>query len=865
MEWKEYLKGIITEPSCLDNISMSFSGEEPVCIPPVIKASILMLEKMMAAQGVHNVIVFPERIQSSFIFAISKLIHSITSGKIKKTYDPYNFAPGQKLKIKNNIMEFLRIQTGIQGNPTDKRIRIWVQFADCSYGLPVEIAPYFQLVDTNRPLSKYSKFIQMFDVNAAVCNMGSTVDVLKDLENYKTHIESSIFYVAPVLNTKGLLSSTSLNGRSIGDILLIGQADFKGSIYNVGAGQLAGIPAIVLSSDLFSVMEAVRNGASVQSIIVDVSNSNILASQLDPLDELYRMGCPIVCVTDTSDSFELKLLEDREFNIWRWDEESITPDLYGSSAIQADKKTQNCANTKIEYCMVSCPEICESLQLLNKHRNEMDTQPAGLIKIFDKLFHYSFVSLRNIYALSPERLEIIRHELSECRYILATEKKYISDDLYSDFSEVICNYDKIFADSFVFPKVDALKNSVENGNYRKVLIIIPDKDSKTETYTFWSAYFNLWDYSVDLEVLYPNEYIIRGEYESDITIVSGWLNNRTMRKILYSYNSVYYLVLLYEYEKRWKNSHTDVWRKALNNESNKTIIKESFSNTRREIEVTQFTGTPAIEFSADGAADEMDEIDLVLRENKYKQYLASGGHKSSEDTAEAFPVNFVGGYLTFYTTTHKIITATDIIVNDDDKIHIKTPGELNIGDFVVVREAQKDLIREVADSVLTASGKSHCRELAHKWKDAIEIESIFSSFDEIYDKLRAAGCTKDKPTVRRWMTDEEAIIPQSKTDLQFIAAVTEDAVLLDKLDEVFDAGNTVKSAHIKAGRIISEKLRRCIAEELQLLGDIDPYNIWDPITFTIDEVGIVKILKIMDISKTPIIVDNTNTNKLLAD
>ncbi|NLD47699.1 MAG: hypothetical protein GX660_10935, partial [Clostridiaceae bacterium] len=172
---------------------------------------------------------------------------------------------------------------------------------------------------------------------------------------------------------------------------------------------------------------------------------------------------------------------------------------------------------------------------------------------------------------------------------------------------------------------------------------------------------------------------------------------------------------------------------------------------------------------------------------------------------------------------------------------------------------------EVADSVLTASGKSHYRELAHKWKDAIEIESIFSSFDEIYDKLRAAGCTKDKPTVRRWMTDEEAIIPQNKTDLQFIAAVTEDAVLLDKLDEVFDAGNTVKSAHIKAGRIISEKLRRCIAEELQLLGDIDPYNIWDPITFTIDEVGIVKILKIMDISKTPIIVDNTNTNKLLAD
>lgn len=422
MEWREYVKEIVAEPSCLDSILMSFFGEASVCIPPVIKASVLMLEKIIAAQGFHNVIVFPERIQSSFIFAISKLIYNIITGKIEKTYDPDTFVPGQKLKIKNNVMEFLCIQTGIEGNPNDKRMRIWVQFADCSYGLPVEIAPYFQLVDTSRPLSKYSKFIQAFDINDSIHNMGNVEDVLKELENYKTHMESSIFYITPVLKAKGLLSSTLLNGRNISDILSVGQADFEGTIHNVGAGQLAGTPAIVLSSDLFSVTEAVRKGVPVQSIIVDVSNNNILTSQLDALDELYRMGCPILCITDTSDSFELKLLEDREFNIWRWDEESLTCNLYGSSAIPADKKTQNCANTKIEYCVVSSPEICESQELLYQYRGEMDTQSAGLINIFCKLFHYSFVSLWNISAVSSERLEKIRHELSKCRSILATEK-----------------------------------------------------------------------------------------------------------------------------------------------------------------------------------------------------------------------------------------------------------------------------------------------------------------------------------------------------------------------------------------------------------------------------------------------------------
>ena len=123
--------------------------------------------------------------------------------------------------------------------------------------------------------------------------------------------------------------------------------------------------------------------------------------------------------------------------------------------------------------------------------------------------------------------------------------------------------------------------------------------------------------------------------------------------------------------------------------------------------------------------DEVSEIEVVLRENKYRQYIASGGQKSADETAEAIPVNYIGGYLSFFRTGHKIISATDIIMNDSENIVILCPDQLKIGDFVVVREADHDLIREIADAILSRSGYPGARKMAGKWREGLQIETLF--------------------------------------------------------------------------------------------------------------------------------------------
>ena len=87
---------------------------------------------------------------------------------------------------------------------------------------------------------------------------------------------------------------------------------------------------------------------------------------------------------------------------------------------------------------------------------------------------------------------------------------------------------------------------------------------------------------------------------------------------------------------------------------------------------------------------------------------------------------------------------------------------------------------------------------------------------------------------------------------------------MELLDDIFDAAQTIKTAHVRAGKVISEMLRNRIVESLREYGEIDPFNIWNPIEMYIDGVGNVKILKIIDIG-TPVIVDIADTNRLISE
>lgn len=861
LDWNGYIEQLLSQESSFDGISLSLGdASRSVGVPPIIKASVLMLDRMLECQGKFNIMVFPERIQSIFIFTLVKLLYNISEGRIERAYDPEKFQPGEKLRFGKAVVEFVRMEA--HGDKKCMRIRL----ADLDYIAPIELFPLFQKTNAKK-ISKYAVFsAEEKEARKKLSSSTPEKQYLKLLTDYKTHMDSSIVNMTSIINTKEQIAGCELFGRSIKDLLLIGQADYEGNVRNIGAGQLGGTPAIVLASDLYAIAEMVHKGRPIQSIIIDGSNAGILLSQLDALDDLMRLGVPITCVTDIVNSFDLQPFLDRNFNLWRWDETSITDKLYDAVPLSSDQKTKHCARRVVDHLVSDGNEISTAIRKLSFHKGETQTLSAQMLKLFDRLYSLTFTVLREIVPFDESQISQTRHTLEECRTILSAEKNFIPPSTYEDYSVVIDCLKTVFTKGYVLPKREALSAKLRYQNYTSICIVVPERTDKKHVQEYWQTWSKWNRLRTQVTVLHPAEYYSAQCTQFSATIVVGWLKRAIMRKILYSFNTPSYTVLMYDYEKGWKNYSMAKWGAALDNSRNRQVIERSFATDTIRISTTRFDPKPVLSEPAP-QTDEYEEIELILRENKYRQYIARGGQKAAAETIEAIPVNFVGGYLAFYRTGHQLLSATNIIVNDADKLREedkKLPAELKLGDFVVVREADRDLIKEMADIILEKSGKSEVRALSNKWREALEIETLFYTPEEIYKRLQSVGCTKGYATVRGWIMDDGVIAPYYREDLEHIAKITGSTVLQDLLDQVHEAAQTVRNAHIQAGRALSIQLRNRIVEALNEYGDIDPFNIWEPIEMQVDGVGTVRILKIIDIG-TPVVVDIADTNRLIEE
>lgn len=860
IEWNEYVKKILIKPDGIDGINLSFDrGKTTVSIPPIVKTSILILDKMIENQGDKQIIVFPERQQTALIFALMRVIHNIFVGKIEKEYNPESFVPGEKLKLGDAIVEYL----GIEEWQGKKCLMLHMANLD-KYGAPISTLPMFQKTNTRRPLSKHEKFSAEKKRILSVRKFPETDKVQANtLLEYKTHMASSVYYISSVASVKEQMLSLRICSDKASNLLLIGQVNYEGKITNMGTGQLSGVPAIVLASDLYVVNSSLEQGNPVQSVIVDISNINIILKQLDALDKLLGRKIPVIFVTDTANSFDFEELVNRGFNIWRWNGDSLTSELYDVADTIADKRIGHCARQKLQYIKVDGNEISESAKILAKHRKTAQEQSAPIMKMYDKLSNISFGVLRETVPLGEFESNLAVRTLDMCQSILDAEKIYLSEEMFSDYTCVIQNYRKVYTRGYTLYKHNVLCDILYNNSNKKITIVIPEKTNKRRVEDYWKLWINRQMLYIDLIVCSPTEYYSSASNHSDITIIVGWLRRAIMRKVIFSYNTESYIVLLYDCEERWKRYDTAKWSRSLGYSNNKEIIQRSLSKEQLKISVFSYEEEKKTDIEDMVEEDELEEINLILRENKYKQFISGDSRKNGE-TVEAIPINFVGGFFAFYQRGHKLVSASQIIMNSVDRIEIVVPEDLSVGDFVVVRESERDIVKDMADILLKNSNMGNLRELASKWREVIKIELLFTTEEDFCHKMALAGCKKEAATIKNWIDNEDMIAPREKEDLQCIADVTGSEVLKELLDDIFDAANTVRNAHIQAGRILSNQLKLKIVDVLKNYGDIDAFNFWEPIEIDVEDIGIVKILKVIDKGNV-VRVDLSDTNRLIEE
>ena len=872
LKWSEYIESVSKEGTFLKGLTLEYKEGETE-FPELIRTSVLLLEKMLKHQGIYNVFVFPEINETAFLFAIAKLIFNIESGKITGIYDPYSFAEGQKLKLGNSIVRFEKIVLGkeLQGvyrhfGDDEPFILVTTKDHVLNY-MKMDSAPYFQLVDDTRSLSTDKAFSKA--KKSIGFNENGDIGIVDKLQRLKTHYDGTIFFVTSVDRARKNAENYNLNGKAIKEIFNIATVNYSGKIVSIVPGKLKGIPALTLTYSIDNILEAIDKGLKVQSVIIDLASLNI-ESQADALDDLMQKNIPIVCLTDTLNSFDNTILKDRKFNYWRWNHNSLTAGLTGTRVIDANRKAFNCYFKNIIYLIAESEQsadINRAFRLVASHRGEIEELPPKCDKIFQILMRLSYRCLRSIEVLSENYTNSVIEHLEKCEETLNSEGRFLPIGLYTDFIEAINIYKEVF-NARVFPKIRLLeKYLVANRPYSINMVVGRDSD-KQNVLEQWGYKLSKYGYSPFIDVLYPEEYIRENPSSSFITILSGWFSKKTVRNILYSYNSDLYVVLLYENENKWKNYHIKEWNRELNDDCNRRAIEKSFEPSdkerHRKIKI-ETVDLDALNSELRHTQDEQESIDLVLQQNLYNRYVANGNKGSrTEEIVSAYPVTYNGGYFSFNTESHKSVVVTEILEGRSENIKNTDVKELKIGDWVVVRESSKDIIRDVADSILKESRMYDQRALSAKWKQALLMQNVFYDKETIIEMLQQAGCTKDKQTIRNWMTNDNMIIPRSRKDLEIIAKVTGDKDLATKIDTIIKAAKTVNRAHIKAGKNLSILLKSKIVEILAEENNFDTFGTLDPIEFQIDGIGLVKLLRIIDIG-TPITVSNMNTNRLFAE
>ena len=842
----------------MDSIAISLDGgKSSATFPAIIKASILMLDQMLE-HGKHNAFVFPERAQSLFMFMVAKLLHNIYLGKINYEYDFGKFEHGERIKIGNAVAEFL----GVIESEGVTKIRI--RLSDMTYAAPVELFPLFQQTDTKRPLSAFAKYNKEKQAIQDRLEAGSKEErAIAGLAEHKTHMESSLAFVSTLTTTRAQLEKCLLHNHPIDDVLLIGQAMYGGEIKSIGSGQLSGVPALLLSSDLYSVEEACQAGAPLQSVIIDATNSNVIEGQAEVLDRLMLLDMPIAVVAGTADSFDFEVLEDRGFRIWRWNESCITPKLYSTGSTAIDKKAGSCARQNVSFFDVHSRELSDAISILNKHRQESELFSPELAKVFDDMHSLAFDAIRESAGFSQETILLAQKKLDEGLETLFDEQRFISEEAFEGFGKVITDLGSVYAAGFTLPKQSFIKEHLRESNYQKVCMVIPERTAKEQAEGYWNSWLSKNETETQLDILYPGEYYLLDSSDYQATIVTGWLKRAIMRKIIFSYNTDSYIIPLYECEKGWKNYSVNRWQSQIGGEGNSDIAGRLLS--LNGINVSLGNGKKAIAVDKQDAPlhDELGETEQAIKNNRLRRYSLHGGTNASEGI-EAIPVSFVGDYIMFYRVGHKAIVVTKIVNRESDRIETKHPSELTVGDYVAVREADKDIIKEFADRELELSGEGHLRELSGKWRDALKHKAASLSLEELYDQLQNAGCDRGFQTIRNWLYDEDLIAPQSKDDIELIALLTDNNHLIEEIEEIYCAAQRVKAAHVKAGQHLSRLFREKVAEALGEHGEINPAGIWKPIDLFIEDIGTVRLLKIVDIGSA-ITVEFNYTNRLIEE
>jgi uncharacterized membrane protein YkvA (DUF1232 family) len=624
-------------------------------------------------------------------------------------------------------------------------------------------------------------------------------------------ISKQVIVVMPTTLAMDFCSKTLLYGQPIKEVVPIGQISAEGESTERWTARFGTqTPVLLFASDLDTAcIYAQDHRDEIEQIIVDVTGRN--REKHASIKRLNRLKIPCLLIVSERTENEIDLAKHNDLSVWEWEgkdlealvwPESFDASLTGSIA-KFENKVRATSSARPTIEKITLPVVGETYKSFCSLRRLAKRREANSLPELDTIVAEAFFAITHLMRCattlnkdSPvtssieDRLRKISSSIESSNYLSDNERT-------AAVSLAACIRNLLRHLLEHNPKAAALSSMLSR--YPLADIMCPDARLLT-----------------DLQLAFksrPNR--IFTTFASDETfsnglILTGWFKQSRMSSMLSPPIADPMVLLLYDVECRWHQQFSNqrqLMRQSRTSLKGRSTIFPSMSGWKQP----RLPDAPQQE--VDVELDDYGQIQTEIDDGFRTRILDQVRTGASDADVKARMIVFSGGYFGLFTDNYRLNVVTHLLDGsttvEDEKASVRPAAakELVIGDQVVFRPKSRDLIREVADTLL----KPGQRETASLWQTALRSykERYGLSDEMLCRQLQVAGCKAGDPAIRNWINFEGMIAPQQyETDLRVIAEVTGDTTLSSSLDEVIDAIKHVRSAHQQlAPRVIAKQVR----------------------------------------------------------
>lgn len=146
--------------------------------------------------------------------------------------------------------------------------------------------------------------------------------------------------------------------------------------------------------------------------------------------------------------------------------------------------------------------------------------------------------------------------------------------------------------------------------------------------------------------------------------------------------------------------------------------------------------------------------------------------------------------------------------------------------------------------------------MARAWREALEKLYVRHNYIDrnVYEDLTLHGMDKGYQAFRTLRDDPDKIAPGRNKDeieetIKAIARALGKPLLESQSSGIADSALAVQNAHRSAGRTLSRILGDAFARYLSDSNVSKPEDIWEPVPFDLDDLGDVKLYRIVEIDR----------------